>query len=312
MQFKLPKTGAEWWDRLRYLASGTVISAFFIWAIEEALSELLFGLFFAGLRYLGVMPLDPALIEQAAYLASFILPFLFVAFVLAVLYLTYRSGAAAERSDNSAKYRFFRSRYFVVTSFTGVICLAIVAWIFFVGDAPDKTVTAGNAPPPSTPCRKIPPEALVVLFGSNAAWITNDTKDLITFFDQPVLQAVQYENSSQLAIVGLRLYGPDNELMAYIGEHVEWLSQEISAERPDERTVLMRDSAGAVVFLVEYVSERVLRVEGIYKHPKLRGPLVIGKESAQFPPPVALNMTRFCFERTGIAVDETGLRLGVN
>lgn len=151
----------------------------------------------------------------------------------------------------------------------GVTVVALVYSLRWVDYREEKGLTKllpGSKERPQLPPRCIPPaDAMVVLFGTNAAWGSKFPYTLLDMGGVKMLEINKSPGKSQLNITVLRIFDDRGTIIARIDENGFWVAPDMRQQKPNRSTLVVYDRADQQALKVEFVNPNTLYVEGIFR-----------------------------------------------
>ncbi len=151
----------------------------------------------------------------------------------------------------------------------GTTVVALIYGLKWVDYREEKTITKlrpdSKPRPPLPPNCNPPADAMVVLFGSNAAWANRFPYTVLNIGGTAVLAVDRVPGKSQLNVNVLRIFDDRGNIMARIDGDGFWVAPDVRRQKPNPSTLVVYDRAGQQALKVEFLNSQTLYVEGIFR-----------------------------------------------
>lgn len=154
----------------------------------------------------------------------------------------------------------------------GVSIVGLVYGLKWVDYREEKGLTRllpGSKPRPQLPPRCDPPaDAMVVLFGSNAAWGSQFPYTVLDMGGTKMLAVDKVADKAQLSISVLRIFDDRGTIIARIDDDGFWVAPDVRRQKPNRSTLVVYDRGDQQALKVEFLNSNTLYVEGIFRDRK--------------------------------------------
>ena len=185
----------------------------------------------------------------------------------------------------------------------GATIITMVYGLKWVDYREEKSLTKlqpGSKPTPQLPAGCVPPpDTVVVLLGSNAAWGGQFPYTLLDMGGTKMLAVDKTAGKSQISINILRIFDDRGNIIARIDEEGFWVAPDMRREKPNRSTLVVHDRADQQALKVELLNSKTLYVEGVFRDRRGR---IVRITADELILPGNNIMARSCFGGGGTAI----------
>jgi hypothetical protein len=114
----------------------------------------------------------------------------------------------------------------------------------------------------------VPPNALVVFWGSNVSWSTRLPHIILEMADDPMIVVDKKPGTDNLVVTVLRIFDDRNDIIARIDEDGFWVQNAIRKKRPNPSILVVYDHSDTEVLRIQFLNSRAISVQGVFRHAK--------------------------------------------
>jgi hypothetical protein len=176
----------------------------------------------------------------------------------------------------------------------------------------EDVLIPANLPMPEHLPPDVPPNALVVFWGSNISWNTRLPHTVLEMADDPMIVIDKKPGTDNLVVTVLRVFDDRDDIIARIDEDGFWVKNTTRKKRPDPSTLVVYDHSDTEVLRIQFLNSRAISIEGIFRHSKLNPRyFIITKDRAvQMPNNNSISRSKFAEMGADIILTPNGFALG--
>ena len=153
----------------------------------------------------------------------------------------------------------------------------------------------GNAPMPEMVAKcRVPDGALSILIGSNLSWNTRFPHTVLEMGGEQML-VVDKDDKRNLRVSVLRIFDDRDDIIARIDDDGFWVQNTLRKKRPDPSTLIVYDHNDLQVLKLQYLNEKVISIQGIFRHAKIRPSYLVVTPDAVIQMPNNNRIMSSCF-----------------
>jgi hypothetical protein len=161
-----------------------------------------------------------------------------------------------------------------------------IQWLSKIETQLSTHLIPGNQPTPPIPGRQDRSEAMIkaindslkIFYGTNASLVMPNTASPHTVLSMAGEKLIQLERGKggDLIITVLKIFDDRNNIIARVdSEDGFWVENSTRKKRPDDSTLVVYDHSDQEVLRLVFLNPGAVSVTGIFRHPRVRMPIII-------------------------------------